>query len=60
MNRIRPTGQSLVIFCLTMLLVTLMVCLTLSFSMKVREKMEAQSVADLAAYSSGGGEARLG
>jgi Putative Flp pilus-assembly TadE/G-like len=44
-------GQSLVLFCLTMLLVTVMVCLTLSFSMKVREKMETQSVADLAAYS---------
>ncbi|WP_257454410.1 Tad domain-containing protein [Archangium lipolyticum] len=44
-------GQSLVLFCLTMLLVTVMVFLTLSFTMKVREKMETQSVADLAAYS---------
>ncbi|WP_255637103.1 Tad domain-containing protein [Hyalangium versicolor] len=41
----------MVLFCLTMLLVTLMVCLTLSFSMKTREKMEAQNIADLAAYS---------
>ncbi|WP_317987915.1 pilus assembly protein TadG-related protein [Hyalangium gracile] len=39
------------LFCLTLLLVTLMVCLTLSFSMKLREKMETQNVADLAAYS---------
>ncbi|MFY0579166.1 hypothetical protein ACN28S_37235 [Cystobacter fuscus] len=31
---------------LTMLLLTLMVCVTLSFSMRVREKMEAQSIAD--------------
>jgi hypothetical protein len=41
-----------------MLLVTLMVMLTLSFSMKVREKMEAQHVADLAAYSSAVATAR--
>ncbi|PTL79047.1 pilus assembly protein TadG-related protein [Vitiosangium sp. GDMCC 1.1324] len=51
-------GQSLVLFSLTMMLVTLMVCLTLSFSMKVREKMETQSVADLAAYSSAVATAR--
>lgn len=51
MSRIRPRGQSLVLLCLTMLLVTVMVCLTLSFSLKLREKMETQSVADLAAYS---------
>lgn len=47
----RPRGQALVLFALSLLLLTLMVCLTLSFSMKVREKMETQSVADLAAYS---------
>ncbi|MBN1203566.1 MAG: Tad domain-containing protein [Myxococcaceae bacterium] len=46
------------IFSLTMLLITLMVCLTLSFSMRIREKMEAQSVADLAAYSSAVATAR--
>ncbi|MCY1075212.1 Tad domain-containing protein [Archangium lansingense] len=54
----RTRGQAMVLFCLTMLLVTVMVCLTLSFSMKVREKMEAQSVADLAAYSSAVATAR--
>lgn len=47
----RSRGQALVLLCLTMLLVTLMVFLTISFSTRVREKMEAQSVADLAAYS---------
>ncbi|MDC0712871.1 pilus assembly protein TadG-related protein [Stigmatella sp. ncwal1] len=50
-SSLRSRGQALVLLCLTMLLITLMVCLTLSFSMRVREKMEAQSVADLAAYS---------
>ncbi len=58
MRRRHPAGQSLVVFCLTMLLITVMVALTLSFSMKVREKMEAQSVADLAAYSSAVATAR--
>jgi hypothetical protein len=57
-SRSRPHGQTLVLFCLTMLLVTLMVTLTLSFSMRVREKMEAQHVADLAAYSSAVATAR--
>jgi len=57
-SRSRPRGQTLVLFSLTMLLLTLMVCLTLSFSMKVREKLEAQSVADLAAYSSAVATAR--
>jgi len=54
----RPRGQAMVLFCLTLLLITVMVCLTLSFSMKVREKMETQSVADLAAYSSAVATAR--
>lgn len=58
MIRSRPRGQTLVLFCLSMLLITLMVTLTLSFSMKVREKMEAQHVADLAAYSSAVATAR--
>jgi len=58
MRRGHPTGQALVVFCLTMLLVTVMVCLTLSFSMRIREKMEAQTVADLAAYSSAVATAR--
>lgn len=58
MSRPCARGQTLVLFSLTMLLLTLMVCLTLSFSMKVREKLEAQSVADLAAYSSAVATAR--
>jgi hypothetical protein len=58
MRRGHAKGQSLVVFCLTMLLVTVMVCLTLSFSMRVREKMEAQTVADAAAYSSAVATAR--
>jgi Putative Flp pilus-assembly TadE/G-like len=56
--RSRPHGQTLLLFCLTSLLITLMVTLTLSFAMKVREKMEAQHVADLAAYSSAVATAR--
>lgn len=53
-----PRGQALVMLCLTMLLLTLMVCITLSFSTRVREKMETQSVADMAAYSSAVATAR--
>lgn len=44
-------GQTLVLFALTLLLVTLMVMMTLSFSTKAKEKMELQQVADQAAYS---------
>lgn len=58
MKRGHPKGQALVVFSLTMLLVTVMVCLTLSFAMRIREKMEAQTVADLAAYSSAVATAR--
>lgn len=58
MIRSHPRGQTLVLFSLSMLLITLMVTLTLSFSMRVREKMEAQHVADLAAYSSAVATAR--
>jgi hypothetical protein len=57
-SRAYARGQTLVLFSLTMLLITLMVCLTLSFSMKIRDKMEAQHVADLAAYSSAVATAR--
>ncbi len=41
----------MVLFALTLLLLTLMVCMTLSIGMKAREKMELQTVADAAAYS---------
>jgi hypothetical protein len=58
MRHRHPVGQALVVFCLTMLLVTVLVCLTLSFSMRIREKMEAQTVADLSAYSSAVATAR--
>lgn len=44
-------GQTLVLFAVSLLLVTLMVTMTLSFSTKAREKMELQQVADQAAYS---------
>ncbi|WP_224247848.1 Tad domain-containing protein [Hyalangium gracile] len=46
-----PRGQSLILMCIALLFLVLMVCLTLSFSMKLRDKMETQNVADLAAYS---------
>ena len=36
---------------LTMMLIALMVCLTLGIGMKVKEKAEAQTLADTAAYS---------
>lgn len=58
MSRSCPRGQTLVLFSLTLLFLTLMVTLTLAFSMKVREKLEAQSVADLAAYSNAVATAR--
>lgn len=44
-------GQTMVLFALTLLLITLMVMMTLSFSTKAKEKMELQQVADQAAYS---------
>lgn len=44
-------GQTMVLFVLTMLLAVLMVVLTLSYSMKVRERIEVQTVADTAAYT---------
>ena len=39
------------LFCLTLLLLTLMVCMTLSIGMKAKEKMELKTAADAAAYS---------
>ncbi len=44
-------GQTLVAFALTLLLLTLMVLVTLQLGMRAREKIEAQMVADTAAYS---------
>ncbi len=44
-------GQTLVMFALTLLLISLMVMMTLSFGTKMKEKIELQQVADQAAYS---------
>ncbi|MHB8875656.1 MAG: hypothetical protein ACYC8T_18375 [Myxococcaceae bacterium] len=58
----RPTpferGQTLVLFALTLMLLTLMVCMTLSFGTKAKEKVELQIVADQAAFSNAVVEAR--
>jgi hypothetical protein len=51
-------GQTLVLFALTLLLLTLMVCMTLSFSMRIREKIETQNLADAAAYTNAVATAR--
>lgn len=51
-------GQTLVLFSLMMLFLVLLVCLTLSTGMKVKEKMEVQSVADAAAFSNATATAR--
>ncbi|MCY1017677.1 pilus assembly protein TadG-related protein [Pyxidicoccus sp. MSG2] len=51
-------GQTMVLFVLSMLLVVLMVVLTLSYSMKVRERIEVQTVADAAAYTNAVATAR--
>lgn len=59
MKRSSPQrGQTLVLFVLSMLLLLLMVALTLSFTMKVRERIEVQTVADAAAYSNAVATAR--
>jgi hypothetical protein len=44
-------GQTLALFALTLLLLTVMVTMTLSFGTKAKEKMELQQVADQAAFS---------
>ncbi|WP_426751152.1 Tad domain-containing protein [Myxococcus sp. Y35] len=53
-TRLRPAlrGQTLVLFALTMLLLAVMVSMTLSMGSKVKERMELQTLADAAAYSS--------
>lgn len=47
----KARGQTLVLFALTLLLLTLMVLVTLQIGMRAKEKVEAQMVADTAAYS---------
>jgi hypothetical protein len=51
MKAFRSRGQTLVLFSLTLLLLALMVTLTVSFGLRVRERMELQTIADAAAYS---------
>lgn len=51
-NRNKLTrGQSMVLFAMTMMITTIMVCMTLSFATKAKEKMELQVLTDQAAYS---------
>jgi putative Flp pilus-assembly TadE/G-like protein len=47
----RARGQAAAMMALTMMLIALMVCITLGVGMKVKEKMEAQTLADASAYS---------
>ncbi|GEN07734.1 Putative Flp pilus-assembly TadE/G-like [Myxococcus fulvus] len=58
MTRAHFRGQTMVLFVLGTLLMVLMVSLTLSFSMKVRERIELQTVTDAAAYSNAVATAR--
>ncbi|WP_211194027.1 pilus assembly protein TadG-related protein [Pyxidicoccus fallax] len=51
-------GQTLVLFSLTLLLLVVMVCMTLSMGAKVKERMELQTLADASAYSSAVASAR--
>jgi hypothetical protein len=50
LTRVRR-GQALVLFALTLLLLTLMVLMTLGFGMRAKERVEIQMAADAAAYS---------
>lgn len=54
----RTRGQTLVLFALTLLLLTLMVLMTLSFGAKVKSRMELQTTADAATYSNAVATAR--
>lgn len=51
-------GQTLVLFALTLLLLTLMVLLTLAIGMRAKEKIDLQNMADAAAYSNAVATAR--
>jgi hypothetical protein len=51
-------GQTLVLFTLTLLLLTVLVCMTLSMGSKIKERMELQTLADASAYSSAVATAR--
>jgi hypothetical protein len=54
----KPSGQTLVLFALTLLLLTMLVLMTLSFGSKVKSRMEVQTVADATAYSNAVSAAR--
>lgn len=51
-------GQTLVLFALTLVLLVVMVCMTLSMGARVKERMELQTLADASAYSSAVATAR--
>jgi len=54
----RRRGQTLIIFAFMLLFLSLMVLLTVSFGLRVRERMELQTLADAAAYSNAVATAR--
>ncbi|MBK7862129.1 MAG: hypothetical protein IPJ65_26645 [Archangiaceae bacterium] len=54
----RAPGQALVLFALTLMVLTLMALVTLSFGVRIKERLELQTVADTAAYDSAVLEAR--
>lgn len=56
--KLKPSGQTLVLFALTLMLLTLLVLMTLSFGSKVKSRMEVQTVADATAYSNAVATAR--
>jgi hypothetical protein len=51
LTRRAPRGQNMVLFALTLLLVTVMAMMTLSITSRVRQKLELQTTADVAAYN---------
>ncbi len=53
-----PRGQAMVLFALTMLLVVVMACITVSIAVKTRERLEQQTLADTIAYSNAVAAAR--
>src|SRR5690348_11683558 len=47
----QPRGQALVVFSLCMILLVVMVMMTLSIGMRVRDKLELDNLAEVAAYN---------
>ncbi len=58
LNRRPRAGQSLLLFSLTLLLLTLMVLVTLGIGSRIKSRMELQIATDAAAYSQGVAAAR--